>query len=305
MANLARWCVIFAALVGAPAAPAQASDSAPEGPPVKSQPPQSPQEAPMQPPPVQQRMAPAPYGAPRRGGGFRAACGFDAERLCAGVPPGGGRIIECLMSYRPRALSPPCRSFIAGRMGAGPGFGRGPGYGPGPSYDPGPAYGPGPGYGRGLGPGAGYGPGAGRNQNGGYPPPYGALPPGPPGSAGTPPPGGQPGNASSRARSTQKTAPGSSTTPSPPEAAPELFGGRSAATGVSTGSASSQRMSERCRLIAPSGAGVRSWTAFGARPTRRGRRRTHLDLLFAGERSGGKRDQLRQPLPNDLRIFSR
>jgi hypothetical protein len=221
MANLARWCVILAALVGAPAAPAQASDSAPEGPPVESQPPQSPQEAPMQPPPVQQRMAPAPYGAPRRGGGFRAACGFDAERLCAGVPPGGGRIIECLMSYRPRALSPPCRSFIAGRMGAGPGYGRGPGYGPGPSYDPGPAYGPGPGYGRDLGPGAGYGPGAGRNQNGGYPPPYGALPPGPPGSAGTPPPGGQPGNASSRARSTQKTAPGSSTTPSPPEAAPD------------------------------------------------------------------------------------
>jgi hypothetical protein len=221
MANLARWCVILAALVGAPAAPAQASDSAPEGPPVESQPPQSPQEAPMQPPPVQQRMAPAPYGAPCRGDGFRAACGFDAERLCAGVPPGGGRIIECLMSYRPRALSPPCRSFIAGGIGAGPGYGRGPGYGPGPSYDPGPAYGPGPGYGRDLGPGAGYGPGAGRNQNGGYPPPYGALPPGPPGSVGTPPPGGQPGNASSRARSTQKTAPSSSTTPSPPEAAPD------------------------------------------------------------------------------------
>ena len=74
--------------------------------------------------PVQQRMAPPPYGAPRRGGGFRAACGFDAERLCAGVPPGGGRDHRVPDVYRPRALSPPCRSFLAGPMGAGPGYGR-------------------------------------------------------------------------------------------------------------------------------------------------------------------------------------
>jgi len=41
----------------------------------------------------------------------RSACGPDVRALCAGVPAGGGRIIECLAS-RPAALSPACRDVL-------------------------------------------------------------------------------------------------------------------------------------------------------------------------------------------------
>lgn len=41
----------------------------------------------------------------------RSACGVDVRALCAGVPAGGGRIIECLAS-QPAALSPACRDVL-------------------------------------------------------------------------------------------------------------------------------------------------------------------------------------------------
>jgi hypothetical protein len=41
----------------------------------------------------------------------RSACGADVRALCAGVPMGGGRIIECLAS-KPAALSPACRDVL-------------------------------------------------------------------------------------------------------------------------------------------------------------------------------------------------
>ena len=42
---------------------------------------------------------------------MRSACGGDVARLCAGVPAGGGRIIECLASQAP-ALSPACKDVL-------------------------------------------------------------------------------------------------------------------------------------------------------------------------------------------------
>jgi hypothetical protein len=42
---------------------------------------------------------------------LRSACGADVRTLCAGVPPGGGRIIECLASQA-SALSPACHDVL-------------------------------------------------------------------------------------------------------------------------------------------------------------------------------------------------
>lgn len=43
------------------------------------------------------------------------ACRVDAEKICRGVRPGGGRIIRCLQEHEAE-LSPACRSqFAAGR----------------------------------------------------------------------------------------------------------------------------------------------------------------------------------------------
>jgi hypothetical protein len=46
----------------------------------------------------------------------RSACGADVRALCAGVDPGGGRIIECLATQS-ASLSPDCRSVL-GRFAA-------------------------------------------------------------------------------------------------------------------------------------------------------------------------------------------
>jgi hypothetical protein len=46
------------------------------------------------------------------GGKFRAACGEDLRRLCVGVQPGGGRLVQCLSSHTTE-LSPPCGNMIA------------------------------------------------------------------------------------------------------------------------------------------------------------------------------------------------
>jgi len=42
---------------------------------------------------------------------LRSACGADVRALCAGVPPGGGRIIQCLTSQA-AALSPACSNVL-------------------------------------------------------------------------------------------------------------------------------------------------------------------------------------------------
>ena len=42
---------------------------------------------------------------------MRSACGEDVRALCPGVAPGGGRIIECLVSQSAK-LSPSCRSVL-------------------------------------------------------------------------------------------------------------------------------------------------------------------------------------------------
>lgn len=63
-------------------------------------------------PPAPQPPQPAPALSPREQlAVLRADCGYDYRRLCAGVPPGGGRAIACLQSYGPQ-LSQPCRSAL-------------------------------------------------------------------------------------------------------------------------------------------------------------------------------------------------
>ena len=43
---------------------------------------------------------------------LRSACGGDVRTLCAGVPAGGGRIMQCLASQA-AALSPACKDVLA------------------------------------------------------------------------------------------------------------------------------------------------------------------------------------------------
>jgi hypothetical protein len=43
---------------------------------------------------------------------LRSACGADVRALCAGVAPGGGRIIRCL-AVRAASLSPDCRAVLS------------------------------------------------------------------------------------------------------------------------------------------------------------------------------------------------
>jgi len=55
---------------------------------------------------------------------IRSACAEDAQRLCAGVPPGGGRIVACLKAHKD-SLSDLCRK--AAGMAANPGSSSAPG----------------------------------------------------------------------------------------------------------------------------------------------------------------------------------
>ena len=41
----------------------------------------------------------------------RAACQGDAKKLCGGVAPGGGRILECLAKQK-GSLSDPCKAVV-------------------------------------------------------------------------------------------------------------------------------------------------------------------------------------------------
>jgi hypothetical protein len=158
--HIARWTFIVATLLLAPAAFAQSDDGPPPGSAPEGQPP-------MQPP-----MQAGPRGP--AGGGLRGACAMDRQRFCLGVPPGGGRVVQCLMAYR-GALSPPCRARLAALGGGGgmppPGM-----EGPGPRDMAPPSYGPPPQAH--ASPPPGYGP----------PPPAGAGPQQPPGNGPPKPP---------------------------------------------------------------------------------------------------------------------
>lgn len=47
-------------------------------------------------------------------GHHRGACRADAERLCAGVERGGGRILDCLAGQKDK-LSDDCRKMVESR----------------------------------------------------------------------------------------------------------------------------------------------------------------------------------------------
>ena len=104
----------------APAAPAAASDGAASAPAAGTA---APTVAPA--PPAASTAAPAapaaaaapqavPALSPREELAIiRFACGPDVRSLCAGTPPGGGRIIACLAAHR-ASLSPRCVKALAG-----------------------------------------------------------------------------------------------------------------------------------------------------------------------------------------------
>jgi hypothetical protein len=89
----------------APAAPAAKSAAKPPA----SAPPKT--AAPPPPPPPAAAVEPAPVRPLERLEFLRRACGGDARAFCAGVPLGGGRIVECLSEQMP-SLSPPCRDAL-------------------------------------------------------------------------------------------------------------------------------------------------------------------------------------------------
>src|ERR1700738_2636776 len=43
---------------------------------------------------------------------LRSACGGDVRALCGGIPPGGGRIVQCLVTQA-ASLSPACKEVLA------------------------------------------------------------------------------------------------------------------------------------------------------------------------------------------------
>jgi hypothetical protein len=42
---------------------------------------------------------------------LRSACGADVRALCGDVPPGGGRIVQCLAA-KAASLSPACHDVL-------------------------------------------------------------------------------------------------------------------------------------------------------------------------------------------------
>jgi Cysteine rich repeat len=50
-------------------------------------------------------------GARRRGAGFRMICHDELDKLCKGIPTGGGRLIECLTKHDAE-LSQACREAV-------------------------------------------------------------------------------------------------------------------------------------------------------------------------------------------------
>jgi Cysteine rich repeat len=48
----------------------------------------------------------------------RAACGADAKKLCAGVQPGGGRILQCLTQHKDEVSDGCKQAVIKAKQGA-------------------------------------------------------------------------------------------------------------------------------------------------------------------------------------------
>jgi hypothetical protein len=95
----------------APAAPATPPPAANTAAPAAPAAPATPPAAKTAAPPPAAAVEPAPAGPLERLVFLRRACGGDARAFCAGVPLGGGRIVECLSAKMP-SLSPPCRDAL-------------------------------------------------------------------------------------------------------------------------------------------------------------------------------------------------
>jgi hypothetical protein len=96
--------LVFAVIAQAAAADdlLPAPPSAPPTQPAASQPPSA------QPPGSQ---SPAQSPPPQAVAEARAACAVDLQRLCAGVQPGGGRILACLKQHQ-NQVSPGCKQAV-------------------------------------------------------------------------------------------------------------------------------------------------------------------------------------------------
>jgi hypothetical protein len=64
------------------------------------------------PPPTIAPLGPIPPMRPRKALEVLSFCGAERRTLCGNVPPGGGRIIECLAANYAR-LSPECYGALA------------------------------------------------------------------------------------------------------------------------------------------------------------------------------------------------
>jgi hypothetical protein len=95
------------------AAPAPALPSPPPQPAVRTPAAQPPAQSPPPPPAAAAPPSPGVVVLPP-GEALRIVriCSYDVRALCPGVPPGGGRIIACLMQNMP-ALSARCRDALA------------------------------------------------------------------------------------------------------------------------------------------------------------------------------------------------
>jgi hypothetical protein len=73
--------------------------------------PPPPEAAGAAPPPVAP-LGPIPPMRPREALAVLSMCGAERQTLCGSVPPGGGRILECLAENYAR-LSPECYGALA------------------------------------------------------------------------------------------------------------------------------------------------------------------------------------------------
>lgn len=64
---------------------------------------------------LKQQLTQGGSNADKGGGGHGRACRQDAEALCKGVQPGGGRIVNCLMDHQ-KELSDACYDQLSKAM---------------------------------------------------------------------------------------------------------------------------------------------------------------------------------------------